>query len=110
MIALIDDGDLNRRAGQSMCNLETTEAGADDDDMMAVRWIAQYSVVFSLNFEGNSRRNVRYSSLHFLYPGRSHRSSARTLPGADYMFAEQNRFIPGHFEKHREDISRIACV
>jgi len=41
MIASIDDRDVNRCAGQAMCNLKTTEASANDDDMMAVRWIVQ---------------------------------------------------------------------
>jgi hypothetical protein len=58
MIASIDDRDVNRRAGEAMCNLETTEAGANDDDMMAVRWIAQYSGAFDLNLEGKTRRNA----------------------------------------------------
>jgi hypothetical protein len=37
MIALIDNRDANRRAGQTMCNLKTTEAGAHDDDVMGPR-------------------------------------------------------------------------
>jgi len=37
MIALIDDRDANRRAGQTMCDLKPTEAGAHDDDVMGVR-------------------------------------------------------------------------
>jgi hypothetical protein len=37
MIALIDDRDTNRRTGQTMGDLETAEAGADDDDAMGAR-------------------------------------------------------------------------
>ena len=37
MVALVDDRDANRRAGQTMCDLKTTEAGAYDDDAMGVR-------------------------------------------------------------------------
>jgi hypothetical protein len=36
MIVLIDDRDANRRAGQSMHDLKTTEAGTHDDDVVSV--------------------------------------------------------------------------
>ena len=37
MIALVDDRDANRNARQAMCDLKTTEAGTDDDDVVGAR-------------------------------------------------------------------------
>ncbi len=37
VIALVDDGDLDAGAGQTMRRRQAAEAGADDDDMMRQR-------------------------------------------------------------------------
>jgi hypothetical protein len=68
MIALIDDGDVHRRAGQTMCNLKTTEAGANDDHVMAVRFIAQCSGAFDLN--GSATREAMPAKRLFFYSAR----------------------------------------
>jgi hypothetical protein len=56
MIALIDDRNANRRAGQTMCDLKTTEAGAHDNDVMGVRRIAQCLVASDLNRGINAKQ------------------------------------------------------
>ena len=111
MVALIDDGDVNRRAGQTMCNLETTEAGADDDDVMAVRCIAQCSGAFDLNW--CATREAKLAQRLFIQPDNGTAAvpaSQLMINGAHYIFAQESLFILGRFEKHRERISRIAHV
>ncbi|MGB8181639.1 MAG: hypothetical protein WCF13_04635, partial [Stellaceae bacterium] len=49
MVALVDERDANRRAGQTMCDLKATEAGAYDHNVMEVRGTVQCPATSDLN-------------------------------------------------------------
>ena len=111
MITLIDDRDTNPRPGETMCDLETTEAGANDDDVMGVRCIAQCSGASDLNRGVNARRDPCQSSQFLIEPvtiaWHAVPAPRSTITYAHYIFAQQNLLILDVFEKGLERIARV---
>src|SRR5450755_3025664 len=88
MVAPVDQGDRNRRAGQPERRLQAAEAGADDDDAVAfarsrllfrhLRWPQGFGLRFrgALRMAGNFWRS---RGRHSQQISRSHRFPTRTI-------------------------------